>query len=127
MKSKIDKENLIHIKFEYWDALKTKKDILSSEMSLLKIMKSIKKYRSLRSEELNSKLELHKKLKEMIINIKKLQKILPEVEMPKILKKDKEDEKIEDIEKKVKITKEYDEDLESQLQEIQEKLRNLSR
>ena len=38
-------ENLIHVKLEYGEALQSKKDVLSSEMNLLRIAGIIKKYR----------------------------------------------------------------------------------
>ena len=111
-------ENLIHVKFEYEEALQSKKEVLSSEMTLLKIVKIIKEYRSLRLEELKLKLKLHRRMKETITNMRKLQTILPTLE---ILKKD------EDIKKVDKIKKTQYDGLEYQLQEIQDKLKSLSR
>ncbi|GAI84149.1 unnamed protein product, partial [marine sediment metagenome] len=52
-------ENLIHVKLEYDEALQSKKDILSSEISLLRIAKAIKKHRLLRSDELKTKAKLY--------------------------------------------------------------------
>ena len=111
-------ENLIHVKFEYEEALQSKKEVLSSEMTLLKIAKIIKEYRFLRLEELKLKLKLHRRMKETITNMRKLQTILPTLE---ILKKD------EDIKKVDKIKKTQYDGLEYQLQEIQDKLKSLSR
>ena len=111
-------ENLIHVKFEYEEALQSKKEVLSSEMTLLKIVKIIKEYRSLRLEELKLKLKLHRRMKETITNMRKLQIILPKLEM---LKKD------EDLEKVDKIKKAQYDGLEYQLQEIQDKLKSLTR
>lgn len=117
-------ENLIHIKLEYEEAFQSKKDILSSEMNLLRIAKMIKKYRFLRQEELEIKLKLHRKIKEIITNIKKMQTTLPKLKIPEILKKDKE---IEEPDKIPIREPEYDESLESQLQEIQDKLNSLQK
>lgn len=117
-------ENLIHVKLEYGEALQSKRDILSSEMNLLRITKMIKKYRLLRLEELKIKLKLYRKIKEIITNIKKMQITLPKLEIPKILKKDKE---IEEPDKLPIKEREYDESLESQLQEIQDKLNLLQK
>jgi hypothetical protein len=121
-------ENLIHIKLEHMEALQSKKDILSSEMNLLRILQIIKKYHELRSEELQLKLKLNRKAKEMISNIKKLQKIFPELEIPTILKKEDTEIKIEE-ETKIKEIEEnpYDQNLELQLFEIQEKLKSISK
>jgi len=117
-------ENLIHIKFEYEEALQSKKDILLSEMNLLKISKTIKNYSSLRLEELDLKLKLFKKIKEINTDLRKLQISLPRLKIPEILKKDEDTEEIS----KVKEMKErpYEGDIEYELQEIQDKLRSIS-
>lgn len=121
---KMKNENLIHIKFEYEEALQSKKDILLSEMNLLKISKTMKNYSSLRLEELDLKLKLFKKIKEINADLGKLQISLPRLKIPEILKKDEDDEEIS----KVKEIKErpYEEDIEYELQEIQDKLRSIS-
>ena len=115
--------NLIHVKLEYEEAVQSKKEIFSSEINLLKIVKNIKKYQLLRTEELKIKTKVLKKLKETNINIKKLQTNLPKIKIPEKLKKQGE-EKSDKIELKLEKIKEkhYDSDLESQLKEIQEKL-----
>ena len=124
-------ENLIHVKLEYGEALKARRDILLSEMNLLRIIKIMQKYHLLRSEELKTKLKVYRKIKEINTNIKKLQTTLPELKIPKILKSEdsEEEEEIEGIENRIKGTKEspYDENLEAQLQEIQEKLKSIGR
>lgn len=114
--------NLIHVRLEYEEALQSKKYILSSEMNLLKIIKIIKKYHSLRLEELKLKLRVYRKLKEASAEIRRLQKTFLNTEGLEILEKD-------EIGRKIKKTKEnqYDKSLESQLQEIQEKLDALQR
>ena len=113
-------ESLIHVRFEYDEALQAKKDILNSQKQLLNITKIIKRYHFLRIEELKLKLNLNKKIKEANMNIRKLEKILPVLEIPKILDKSHEgikEEKIREIPE--------DTDLESQLAEIQRKLSSL--
>ena len=114
-------ENLIHVKFGHYETLQSKRDILSLEMNLLKALRTIKKYHLLRSEELKTKLNLQKKIKEVVANMRKLQTTLPKLKIPEILKKDDEKvEKLDKIEEKV-----YYESLESQLQKIQDELNNL--
>ncbi len=129
MTVKIKNENLIHVKLEHGEAIQSKKDILSSEMNLLRILQIIKKYHWLRSEELQLKLKLNKRIKNMVANIKKLQKILPELQIPSILKKGYNEIKTENIEIDIPKTEEsaYDKNLELQLFEIQEKLKSISR
>jgi hypothetical protein len=123
-------ENLIHLKFDYDEALNSKRDILYSQRSLITIAKIINNYLSLKNQELNVKLELHKKLKETATHIRKLQKLIPDVKIPKILRKEEyEEEEVKKEEFRKPINKKkypvYDNDIESQLQEIQEKLQNL--
>ena len=113
-------ENLIHVKFEYDEALQSKREILSLEISLLKIANAIKKYRSLRLEELKLRLNLYTKIKEIIANMRKLQTTLPKLKIPEILNKPHEKQG------ELKIKKIGEEsDIESQLQEIQNKLNAL--
>lgn len=116
-------ENLIHVKLEYEEALESRKDILSSEMNLLRIANIIKKYRFLRGEELKIKQKLSQKTRGILVNIKKTQTILPKLKIPDILKKDRE---IRESDKSIAKEK-FDEDLESQLKEIQEKLKSIGR
>lgn len=129
MAVKIKNESLIHVKLEHMEAIQSKKDILSSEMNLLRILQIIKKYHWLRSEELQLKLRLNKRIKNMVTNIKKLQKILPELQIPSILQKGDNEIKTENIETNIPATEEspYDKNLELQLFEIQEKLKSISK
>ncbi len=115
-------KNLIHIKLEQSEAIKSKKDILESEVNLLKIIKILKRYNSFRSEELKTKVKLHRKLVEIRTILSKLQKILPKIEIPEILK---DNEEFKEKSESKKIEEPYDEEIEHQLQEIQNKLRNL--
>ena len=117
-------ENLIHVKLEYGEALESKRDVLSSEMNLLRIAKTIKNYRILRTEELKTKSKLSRKLKEIITNIKKIQTTLPKLKIPEILNKDRE---IEEPDKSKIKERQFDDSLESQLQEIQEKLKSIGK
>lgn len=116
-------ENLIHVKLEYEEALQSKKEILSSEMNLIKIMKVMKHYRFLRLKELKTKLKLRQKIKEMVADIKKIKTTLPKLKIPEILQKDKTTKKLEKLE--IKKEPYYDKSLESQLKDIQRKLNAL--
>ena len=117
-------ENLIHVKLEYPEAVQSKKDILSSERDLINLLRMIKRYHLLRKKELDLKLKTHKKIKELKTNLSKLHQIIPKIKIPDILKKEEEKPKEKLPVKKIE---EYeDKDLESQLQEIQERLRKLS-
>lgn len=118
-------DDLIHVQFEHEELTQSKKDILSSEMNLLKIKSIMREYSLLREEELKTKLKLYRNMKEMMGDINKLQKILPQVQVPNILKKETETK--EEFKRKIIEKKETPEDkkIEEQLREIQEKLRSL--
>ena len=124
-------ENFIHIKLDYPEAVKAKKDILASEVNMLRILRIIKRYHALRTAEMNEKVKLNKKLKDLKANMRKLQVVLPKIKMPKILDKgiheEEKSEKHEKIEKKIKRvkTESHDTSLEEQIQEIQDRLKAL--
>ncbi len=116
-------ENFIYVKLEYEEALQSKKDILASQVSLLRMVQTIRRYRLLRLEELKIKAKIYRKIKELVTNIKKIKADLPHVKVPQIKKHDEEKEFV----KRIKDTtgNEYDNNLEIQLQQIQEKLKEI--
>ncbi|HKL23622.1 MAG TPA: hypothetical protein VJ895_02620 [Candidatus Nanoarchaeia archaeon] len=124
-KSKKKQEELIHIRLDYLEARKGKTELLSSQMNLLKIIQIINKYKELRMQELENKKNIQLKLKQTNNNIKKLQKLLPKYKIPKILESvmEKEENKVLEDKKEIKI--ESKNTLESQVKEIQEKLKSL--
>lgn len=114
----------IHVKLEYLEALSSKKSLLSSEKNLLRSARFMSKYYSLRLNELQIKERLHRKLKETQMEISKIEKTFPRAEVPKRFKK--EDEEKYSLPKKQQIKKEKQEkNIESELAEIQRKLRML--
>jgi hypothetical protein len=111
-------ENPVYFKLEYDESLESKKDILYSEISLLNLLKIIKKYNTIRSEELKIKSQVYTSIKELNLAMKKMKSSLPFLKIP-------EKEKREELKKEVDITRkreDFDYDLKSQLQEIQNKL-----
>jgi len=117
------KENLIHIKLGYGEALQTKRDLLSSQIILLRIAKTIRGYDFYRSNELELKSILYKEIKGLKMGLGKLQKTLPKLEIPNIIKKEGQ-EKTEPKSKKIKSP---ERNIEEQLQEIQKRLNELQR
>ena len=79
---------------------------------------TIKEYHELRSKEFELKIKLYRQIKTLLTEIRRLQKNLPKLEIPKILKKPETKEIIPK-------EKHYEESIESQLREIQEKLNSL--
>lgn len=117
-------QSSIHVKLEAEEAATSKKILLTSQRDLLISLKFMKQYFALRSDELRLKEKLHRKLKETLTDIKKIEKDLPNPKIPEILKKADEEE-YEFDKKQKKRREKYDNDIESQLADIQEKLRNL--
>jgi len=117
------KENLIHIRLGYSEAFQAKRDVLSSEMALLRIAKTIRGYGFYRSQELELKSILYREIKELKMVLGKLQKTLPKPKIPGILKKEFGGE----TEPKSKKIKPAERNLEEQLQEIQRRLNDLQR
>ncbi len=114
-------ENLIHVKFENREAILSREGLLSSQLILLKIARAIREYKFYRSEEFELKSVLYQKIKELEIDIGKLQKIIPKPKTPEILTKVSREEK----EYKKGKEKVYDRSLEEQLWEIENRLNQL--
>ncbi len=115
-------EDVVHIRLEYGEAVSAKRGILSSELESLRAAKTIGRYRLLRAAELNLKGKIYAKMKETKANIRKLQALLPEPKIPRILKR------VQQAEAHATAAKpEYhSEEIESQLSEIQRRLNALS-
>ncbi|MEK6875198.1 MAG: hypothetical protein AABX30_00785 [Nanoarchaeota archaeon] len=118
---------LIHVKFEYDEALRSKRDILLSEREIIKAIRIIRRYNFFRKSELKIKLRLDRTILETVNEIKKLQNTLPRVKIPEVIREEI-GEDIESLSEKIERAEEerYDEDLEEQLRKIQEKLNSLS-
>ena len=114
-------ENVVYLRLEYEEALQSKRDILASQAGLLKMLQILRNYKILRMEELKLKLKAYRRIKELATNIKKIKTNLPMIKIHQ-LKKDKEEN---EFKRKIKETQtsDYDDGLEVQLQEIQNKLR----
>ncbi|MCW8966340.1 MAG: hypothetical protein OQK82_06615 [Candidatus Pacearchaeota archaeon] len=120
------KENMpvIHVRFEHSEAVNSKRDLLSLEMTLLEAMKSVTNYHSLRAEELRLKLKLYLRTREYLSLIRKLKKLLPKYKLPKILQEAEEEKNHFDKTKQEQEVKPRN-DVDSQLEEIRSKLQNL--
>jgi hypothetical protein len=121
----VKSENILHVKLEHSEGTQSERDVLSSEKDILGILKTIKRYHLLRTEDLNNRLRIQKKMKDVELNITKLCQTFPTFKIPEILK-DEEEYRKERIEKKHGKKKTGDDvDLENQLIEIQERLKKL--
>lgn len=117
-------ETLIHLRFDYSQAKNAKRDILSAEADLLKISQHVTNYKKLRIEEIEKKEKIKSKIKLLKSEITKLERTLPKIVIPKILKKSKPIEEDKNEEKVPLEVKMYG-TVEDQLREIQRKLKEL--
>ena len=121
----MNNEDILHVKFEYDELIRSKKDLLSTQIDLLKIAKAIRNFRFSRTEELNTKLLLHKKSKEFNLILRKLQISLPTLKTPKILQKEKSKKTLTMQKVQTHTQAQHDSTIESELLEIQNRLKNL--
>jgi len=116
-------ENPVYVKFGYSESAGAKIDLLSSEMSLLNILKIAKRYDSLREKELEIKSNIYKNIKKLDLAMKKTKAVFPFINIPKNIKRKELNKK----ETKIITEENVDEGLESQLNDIQERLKSISR
>ena len=102
-----------HIKLDYENALDSKKQLLSTELNLLNIIKKIKEYRRLRKKEMVTKNKLKTSLATIKTKINLFESTFPKQER-QIVKKTKQQK-----------TK-HEKDLQQELEEIQKKLSRLN-
>jgi len=118
-----------HLKLDYDEALAAKKAVLSSELNLLYIIRSLKSYKLLRKREYTNKNKLKKAVTSFKTRIDLILSTMPR-KIPKVkVKQEKKEETKQEIKpKKVykKKKKEGRRTIEGELEEIQRKLASLS-
>ena len=107
----------IHVRIVYPEAIRSRTQLLSSELSLLNFLKTFQRYELLRKEEALLKMKFYRELKRLDLNIKKLETLLPEVKKPKILHSENSHPLVKD---------QAERDIEDQLRQIKEKLKAIS-
>ena len=110
----------IYVKFDYSEALQAKKDLLIVQAEIVKSVKNLRVYRKIRDKELKLKTRLKSQTSKVSDNLRKLHQLLPHPRLNSIHK----EHESEEYSREKPRTKE-DINLESQLREIQEKLRML--
>ena len=101
-----------HIKFDYEQALNAKKELLSSQLNLLHILKKLKSYKAIRRKELLARSKLKTQFHIIKTNINLIQSTFPEHQS-------------EGIKIKNKIEKEHKQDIQNELEDIKQKLAQL--
>ena len=122
----VQSENPVYLKFGYYESLEAKRDLLSSEMSFLNLLRIMERYNALRLEEMRLKSELYKAIRELDLSLKKTKSSFPFLKIPESAKR-QEIVKRETSEKIRSVKEILDENLESQLKSIQDKLRAIGR
>jgi len=115
----VEEENPVYFRIGYYESLESKKQILSSEMSFLNIIKIARRYNSLRKEELEIRGKIYKAVKELDLALRKTKTSFPFLKIPETPKR---------VEIRKEITaprKDFDESLEMELRSIQEKLKSI--
>ncbi len=118
-----------HLKLDYDEALAAKKAVLSSELNLLYIIRSLKSYKLLRKREYTNKNKLKKAVTSFKTRIDLILSNMPR-KIPKVKVKQEAKQKIKQETKPKKISKKTKKEgrrtIEGELEEIQRKLASLS-
>lgn len=114
----IENDNPVYFRFGYYESLESKKNLLSSEMSFLNIIKIARKYRALREEEIEIKGRIYKAIRELDAALKKTKNSFPFFKIP-------EKTKVEEVKKEMPTVKRDLDPLEIELKKIQEKLKSI--
>ena len=116
-------QNPVYVKLGYDESVDSKKDLLSSEISFLNLIKIIRRYNALRQEEFLIKIKMDKSIRALDAAVRKTKSTFPFLKMPQTPKR-------EEVTKKEVITvnkESFDRDLENQLRDIQARLNSIGR
>jgi len=122
-KKETDKGSPIHIQLTSEEFLDSKRDILSYQMELISMLKSLRKYGLIRENEKSAMMNLKNMLKQAHDNMRKIGESFPKVEVPKKFKAEQDAPKKEPT----PAIEYYDNDLDSQLEQIRRRLEEIGR
>ncbi len=114
-------KTIIHIKLDQAEALDSKRALLSTQLNSIKLVKIMKRYWLLRSQECSIKQQTEIRIKTLKKFLSQILQQLPEPEIPEILKKGREKHVWQRDQEEFEED-EQDRQLEKELKEIQEKL-----
>jgi hypothetical protein len=118
----MEQKNPVYVKMGYDESLDSKKNILSTEVSLLNLIKSVKAYHSVRLHELKIKAEIYRAIKELNLTMRKTKAAFPFLKIPEKQKRETP------ITREIKMPEQKaNNSLDLELQEIQNRLASLSR
>jgi len=114
-------ENFVHVRFENEESREHRREVLGSELHLIKIIRAIKNYKDVRKKELDNKLIIQQKIKELSQILKTIELTLPKPKIPKKLER-KENEVQISIQNKESQKEKTISPIERELLEIKSKL-----
>tara|TARA_Y100000310_G_scaffold337828_1_gene425903 strand:+ start:418 stop:804 length:387 start_codon:yes stop_codon:yes gene_type:complete len=120
-KSPKKKENIIYSRLSSADATDTKRNILEMEASLLAIMQNIESYKDLRKRELMWKIKLKRNYKNIDNNIKEILNLVPKTPNVKKIEIEHKERKKKGLKTQVGMN------IESELMDIQNKLKEMNK
>jgi len=113
--------SLPYVKFTHEEAIRGKKETLSSQIDILTLIKKIGAYKRLRKLEISRKITLKSAVRHEIIKINSLLREMPEIDSQAAKEIGLQKEKLD----KSELTK--NQSLEAELKEIRDKLDRLER
>ena len=130
-KTKTQEENPLYVQLTYEEAIDWKKQVLYFQTSILKSLRIMQGYHIFRIKELLKKQQVYTKLKQLKNNFRSLETTFPKIKIPSKLKRDylvnKKQPEINIEDKEIREIQSHNRVIENQLEEIQRKLRMLSR
>ena len=114
-----------YVRFGGKESILAKKDILSVQMSLLRILKALRNFSRIRSEEFKTKTKLLKNIKNTNSGITRIEANIPKLTTSSPRKGRKMPAETREFGMMKKAAEKDDYSLESQLKEIQDKLKSL--
>jgi hypothetical protein len=118
-KKKIVENNLVYVQIEGENVINSQRNILSYQMGLLNLLKSMKRYGLIRQEEMEAKIELQNNIKEIEKNMRKIMENFPKVKEYGHKEKERPE--------RTPAVEYYNQDLETQLEQIRRKLEEIGR
>ncbi len=125
-------DNLMHVRLDYEGAKRSKKDLLMTEISVIKAVQTLHAYKLLKQQEYEEQEKLQEKIKETRLILLALQRQLPKVKVPKEFSEEIGHEEAHESSKekpkaisRPRIIKIHEDPLQAQLREIQDKLSKL--
>lgn len=114
----MEQKTPVYLRIEYGESIESKKDVLNSELLIINLIQSAKRYNAIRLEELKIKTEIYRAIKQLDSLMKETKASFPFFKIPETRKK------TETEKRNIPKAKE-DVSLEAELKSIREKLNSI--